>query len=52
MPVYNGEDFISESIRRVSETMEKLGIPYEVVVVDDGSSDSTRRTLGLAHTNR
>ena len=43
MPVYNGEDFISESIRRVSETMEKLGIPYEVVVVDDGSSDSTRR---------
>jgi len=42
MPVYNGERYISGSIRAVVKTLTRYGIPHEVVVVDDGSSDGTR----------
>ena len=42
MPVYNGESFIGESIRSVSSFLKRLGLSYEVIVVDDGSRDATR----------
>ncbi len=42
MPVYNGESFIGESIRSVSTFMSRLGLPFEIIVVDDGSRDGTR----------
>jgi len=48
MPVYNGSSYIGESIRRVTSYMEELGVPYEVIVVDDGSEDGTR-TKALKH---
>jgi len=41
MPVYNGERYIAKSIEKVSLYMDKLGIPYEIIVVDDGSTDNT-----------
>ena len=41
MPVYNGRHYIANSIRLVSNYMNKLGYPYEIIIVDDGSTDGT-----------
>ncbi len=42
MPVFNGEGFIGRSIQVVHNYLSSCGIPHEVIVVDDGSKDSTR----------
>lgn len=39
LPVLNEEDNIVELNRRLSEEMSKLGRQYEVIYVDDGSTD-------------
>ncbi len=41
IPVFNEEQTIGDIITRVRNTMEKLGIPYEVLVIDDGSIDKS-----------
>lgn len=45
IPAYNEEGAVRETIEHVRAAMESLGIPYEVIVVDDGSED---RTLEIA----
>lgn len=42
MPVYNEEATLREILRRVTA----VPIPKEIIVVDDGSTDETRRLLG------
>jgi undecaprenyl-phosphate 4-deoxy-4-formamido-L-arabinose transferase len=39
--VYNEEATLEEVYRRATATLEELGKPYEVIVVDDGSRDGT-----------
>jgi undecaprenyl-phosphate 4-deoxy-4-formamido-L-arabinose transferase len=39
--VYNEEGTLEEVYRRANATLEELGKPYEVIVVDDGSRDGT-----------
>jgi undecaprenyl-phosphate 4-deoxy-4-formamido-L-arabinose transferase len=39
--VYNEEGTLEEVYRRATATLEELGEPYEVIVVDDGSRDGT-----------
>ena len=41
VPVYNEEATLEEVYRRATATLEELGRPYEVIVVDDGSRDGT-----------
>ncbi len=41
IPIYNEEESIDELIRQIEEAGGKLGKPYEVIFVDDGSTDKT-----------
>jgi len=45
VPVYNEEEFVATSIQRALNAPLPEGLTSEVVVVDDGSSDSTRQIL-------
>ena len=42
MPVYNGESYIDQSIDIISSVLKYYNISFEIIIVDDGSSDSTR----------
>lgn len=44
VPLYNEELAVSELYRRLTDTMKKTGLTYEIILVDDGSTD---RTLDL-----
>lgn len=41
IPAYNEEKTIGDVLFRTNRIMETLRIPYEIIVVDDGSSDKT-----------
>ncbi|MEJ5225471.1 MAG: glycosyltransferase, partial [Anaerolineales bacterium] len=48
-PIYNEFENIPELYRRVSEVMDSTGEPWELILIDDGSSDgSTERIRELA----
>jgi glycosyltransferase involved in cell wall biosynthesis len=48
-PVHNGASFIEANIRTMTTALEKLGRPFEVIVVCDGCSDRTaERARALA----
>lgn len=42
VPAFNEEEAIGLVLDDIFTVMEPLGIPYEVIVVDDGSTDRTR----------
>jgi len=41
LPVYNEEGRIQQLLTHIDEAMQDAGIAYEIVLVDDGSRDST-----------
>jgi len=49
-PIYNEVGNIRELYRRISEVMRSVGDPWELVMVDDGSTDgSAELMVGLQH---
>ena len=42
MPAYNEARVITDSIRDVKKMFQRLGMDYEIIVVDDGSDDGTK----------
>jgi glycosyltransferase involved in cell wall biosynthesis len=42
IPAYNEEGAVRATVQDVVATLDPTGIPYEVIVVDDGSADNTR----------
>ena len=49
VPVYNEERTVEEVYRQAVAALESMGRPYEIIFVDDGSSDSTWQTLARLH---
>jgi len=45
IPAYNEEESIEGCVTELCAVMERLGAPYEVLVVDDGSRDGTFERL-------
>ena len=45
IPVFNEEGNLAELIRELSQTMNSLRVPYEIICVDDRSTDSSLRVL-------
>lgn len=45
VPVFNEEENLPILLRSLAEVLKGLGLPYEMVFVDDGSSDGSRRVL-------
>ena len=45
MPVYNEEAAIQRTIRSWASEIDRLGVPYEFLVYDDGSKDRTEAIL-------
>jgi len=45
MPAYNERDVIAHVVRRVLRALERLTEGFELIVVDDGSTDGTGRIL-------
>ena len=41
LPIYNAEAFIEERLGGLCDYLEKSGLSYEVIAVDDGSRDDT-----------
>ena len=45
VPVYNSFESLDELFRRIGQTMQKLEKTFEVIFVDDGSSDASWNSL-------
>ncbi|ELP31990.1 dolichol-phosphate mannosyltransferase [Rhodopirellula baltica SWK14] len=43
LPAYNEEQSLPELLERIGEAFADSGLPYEVVIVDDGSKDDTAK---------
>ncbi len=45
IPVYNEQDNLQELADNITEAMDAIGKPYEVILVDDGSKDNSRELI-------
>jgi dolichol-phosphate mannosyltransferase len=43
LPAYNEEQGLGVLLRRLDQSMDEDGFPYQIIVVDDGSRDATAR---------
>ena len=45
VPVYNAEKFIIKNLKKLQKTAEKIEKNFEIIIVNDGSNDSTYKKL-------
>ncbi len=50
VPIYNEQDVIPELCRRIKAVMDELGEPWELILVDDGSTDQSTDIIAQEHT--
>jgi glycosyltransferase involved in cell wall biosynthesis len=49
IPVYNEEENVEPLVQEIKSALEQLGKGYEIVIVDDGSTDGTFEVLVRLH---
>ena len=52
IPVFNEETVIADTISRIADAVDPLGIGYEILVVNDGSTDRTLERLAAIRNER
>jgi undecaprenyl-phosphate 4-deoxy-4-formamido-L-arabinose transferase len=45
VPAFNSESFVSMTLDRIVQSMESIGYKFEIVIVNDGSTDGTWRVI-------
>src|SRR5690349_12852056 len=45
IPCYNEQENVRTLLSRVATSLEKIGKPFEVIIIDDGSTDDTPKLL-------
>jgi len=45
LPCYNERDHVEQEIKRIRAALDQAGMSYELICVDDGSTDGTREVL-------
>ena len=45
VPVYNEEEVLEVSFEKMDQEMKKIGYPYEIIYVNDGSRDGSMKIL-------
>jgi glycosyltransferase involved in cell wall biosynthesis len=45
LPCYNERDHVEQEIKRIRASLERAGMTYELICIDDGSTDGTRELL-------
>ncbi|MEM9277374.1 MAG: glycosyltransferase family 2 protein [Pseudomonadota bacterium] len=49
VPAYNEEANLAPFLKRLTKTLTSIGLQYEIIFVDDGSSDKTAERVMTAH---
>ncbi len=49
VPVYNEKDSLQPLYSALTEELQKVGVPYEIIFVDDGSNDGSFNTITALH---
>src|SRR3954468_20392661 len=52
IPAYNEQESIPALLSRVESALSRIGKPFEVIIIDDGSTDETPRLLSDAMQSR
>ena len=50
IPVFNEENNISPLYTELRDVLNKIGLPYEIIYIDDGSTDNSFKILSTIHT--
>jgi glycosyltransferase involved in cell wall biosynthesis len=45
IPLFNEQDNVAPLVERITQAMERLAIGYELILINDGSSDHTSRSI-------
>jgi glycosyltransferase involved in cell wall biosynthesis len=51
LPCFNEQDHVLREVERISRVMDASGLPYELIAVDDASTDATLERLRSAEPN-
>src|SRR4051794_16798804 len=52
IPAYNEQESVPTLLQRVEASLSRIGRPFEVILIDDGSADDTPRLLAEAMSTR